>query len=170
MTLVLYEPEGPALEFIGHAGAGLYGQDPVCAALSMLLYTLIRAVPQARVHAGDGYCRVDCAPRPAPAPGGDAPEASGNSTRFDTAMRDVELSQSPPIRIPAQRIRIGKEKEGSIVQLSPTGGSGTVRASFDVVLGGLELLAESFPAHVRLQRRNPGGSGRQKEEARCTRN
>ena len=131
MTLVLYEPEGPALEFIGHAGAGLYGQDPVCAALSMLLYTLIRAVPQARVHAGDGYCRVDCAPRPAPAPGGDAPEASGNSTRFDTAMRDVELSQSPPIRIPAQRIRIGKEKEGSIVQLSPTGGSGTVRASFD---------------------------------------
>ena len=66
MTLVIYEPEGPALEFIGHAGAGLCGQDPVCAALSMLLYTLIEAVPQAAVSSGDGYCRVDagfCCPK-----------------------------------------------------------------------------------------------------------
>ena len=34
MTLVTYEPKGPALEFVGHAGAGLYGQDPVCAELA----------------------------------------------------------------------------------------------------------------------------------------
>ena len=59
MTIVSYEPERPALEFVGHAGAGLYGQDPVCAALSMLMYTLIAACPEARVYSGDGYCRIE---------------------------------------------------------------------------------------------------------------
>lgn len=59
MTLVIYEPETPALEFIGHAGAGLYGQDPVCAALSILLYTLAASVPEARASFGDGWARVE---------------------------------------------------------------------------------------------------------------
>ena len=58
MTLVIYEPETPAMEFIGHAGAGLYGQDPVCAALSILLFTLIEGTPGAMLRSGEGYCRV----------------------------------------------------------------------------------------------------------------
>ena len=95
MTLVTYEPELPALEFVGHAGAGLRGSDPICAALSMLMYTLIEACPEARVRSGDGYCRIE--------------------------------------------------------------GSGRERASFDVVLGGLRLLAESYPAHVRLIDRSGKG-------------
>ena len=98
MTLVIYEPEGPALEFIGHAGAGLCGRDPVCAALSILMYTLIEAVPTAAVSSGDGYCRIDAAfCRP----------------------------------------------ESSVKQ--------NTRASFDVVLGGLRLLAGSFPQYVQLK-------------------
>jgi len=47
------------MEFIGHAGAGPRGQDPVCAALSILMYTLIDCVPGAKISSGDGYCRVD---------------------------------------------------------------------------------------------------------------
>ena len=58
MTRVRYEPKVPALEFDGHAGAGVAGQDPVCAALSILLFTLVEAVPGAQLRAGDGYCRV----------------------------------------------------------------------------------------------------------------
>ena len=98
MTLVIYEPEGPALEFIGHAGAGLCGQDPVCAALSILMYTLIEAVPTAAVTSGDGYCRIDAA-----------------SCRPESSVKQ------------------------------------NARASFDVVLGGLRLLAGSFPQYVRLE-------------------
>ncbi len=109
MTLVLYEPEGPALEFIGHAGAGLYGQDPVCAALSMLMYTLIEALPAARVRSGDGYCRIEAEQGLAAAP-----------RRTET------------------------------------------EAAFRVVLGGLRLLAESEPRHVRLLYRHGAQSNRRK--------
>ena len=59
MTLVVYEPETPAMEFIGHALAGPPGGDPVCAALSILMYTLIAALPAPRVRSGEGYCRVE---------------------------------------------------------------------------------------------------------------
>ena len=58
MTRVTYEPNLPAIAFHGHAGAGLRGQDPVCAALSMLLFTLVEGVPGAQIRSGDGYCRV----------------------------------------------------------------------------------------------------------------
>ena len=58
MTRVRYEPRLPALEFEGHAGAGIRGRDPVCAALSILLFTLVEGVEGAQLRAGDGYCRV----------------------------------------------------------------------------------------------------------------
>ena len=50
MTRVRYEPKLPALEFSGHAGAGVRGQDPVCAALSMLSMTLERRVTELAEH------------------------------------------------------------------------------------------------------------------------
>ena len=59
MTRVLYEPGKPALTFSGHAGAGEYGHDLVCAALSILQYTLREALPEASVQGGEGYCRVE---------------------------------------------------------------------------------------------------------------
>ena len=111
MTLVLYEPEGPALEFIGHAGAGARGQDPVCAALSMLMYTLIEALPWARVSSGEGYCRIEAGER-----------CASRSRREETA------------------------------------------AAFRVVLGGLRLLAESEPRHVRLLYRHVAQSKGGKHE------
>lgn len=58
MTRVTYEPRLPALEFRGHAGAGPRGKDPVCAALSILLFTLFEAEPAAMVRLRDGWCRV----------------------------------------------------------------------------------------------------------------
>ena len=58
MTRVRYEPRLPALEFEGHAGAGIRGRDPVCAALSILLFTLIEGTPGAMLRSGEGYCRV----------------------------------------------------------------------------------------------------------------
>ena len=60
MTRVLYDPAAPEMVFSGHAGAGTYGQDPVCAALSMLMFTLLEALPAEGVerHLADAYCRV----------------------------------------------------------------------------------------------------------------
>ena len=57
MTRVVYEPDLPAIEFDGHAGAGLRGRDPVCAALSILLYTLAES-PGVRARFGDGRARL----------------------------------------------------------------------------------------------------------------
>ena len=89
MTLVIFDPQRPALEFFGHAGAGLRGQDPVCAALSILLFTLIDALPDARVSSGDGWCCVDAG------------------------------EHENPIEARRQRARLGMEAGGSTAQLSP---------------------------------------------------
>lgn len=58
MTRVRYEPALPALEMDGHAGAGARGRDPVCAALSILLFTLADASEAATLRLSDGYARV----------------------------------------------------------------------------------------------------------------
>ena len=58
MTRIVYEPGLPALEFSGHAGAGVRGRDPVCAALSILLFTLCEAEPGAQIRMRDGWVRV----------------------------------------------------------------------------------------------------------------
>ena len=58
MTRVVYEPRLPALEFSGHAGAGPRGKDPVCAALSILLFTLFEAESAAQLCLRDGWCRI----------------------------------------------------------------------------------------------------------------
>ncbi|MCR5577219.1 MAG: ribosomal-processing cysteine protease Prp [Oscillospiraceae bacterium] len=46
MTRIVYDPAQLRLEMEGHAGAGVYGQDPVCAALSMLGMTLEKRVSE----------------------------------------------------------------------------------------------------------------------------
>ena len=58
MTRVRYEPTLPALEMDGHAGAGKRGRDPVCAALSILLFTLADANEASTLRLSDGYARV----------------------------------------------------------------------------------------------------------------
>ncbi len=60
MTKVRYDPSAPEMEFSGHAGAAGAGRDPVCAALSMLMYTLMEALPAegSERWMGDGVCRV----------------------------------------------------------------------------------------------------------------
>ena len=49
--------EDNALTVSGHAGAGEYGSDIVCAALSILMYTA-RAIPGAAASEADGFCAV----------------------------------------------------------------------------------------------------------------
>ena len=50
MTRIVYEPAELRLTMEGHAGAGAYGEDPVCAALSMLSMTLERRVTELAEH------------------------------------------------------------------------------------------------------------------------
>ena len=191
MTLVIYEPEGPALEFIGHAGAGLCGRDPVCAALSILMYTLIEAVPTAAVSSGDGYCRIDAGTEKNQTAaqrsgcglekeeGGSrsaafvTPHGSGaERASFDVGYCRIEASTGKN-QTAAQRSGCGLEKEEggsrSAAFVTPHGSGAerassdaafcrpessvkqNTRASFDVVLGGLRLLAGSFPQYVQLK-------------------
>ncbi len=58
MTRVVYEPSIPAMRFAGHAGAGRAGSDPVCAALSMLMYTLLENLPDCEREMAEGFCAV----------------------------------------------------------------------------------------------------------------
>lgn len=46
--------------FSGHAGAAEPGRDPLCAALSILMYTLLAALPAGETERelDDGCCRV----------------------------------------------------------------------------------------------------------------
>ena len=60
MTRIVYKPAKPSLRMEGHAGGGEPGRDPVCAALSMLMYTLLAALPAegTRRELADGSCFV----------------------------------------------------------------------------------------------------------------
>ncbi len=48
MIEVVYRKKEQLLTVKGHAGAGIYGADPVCAAVSILVYTL-----------GENLCALD---------------------------------------------------------------------------------------------------------------
>ena len=60
MTRICCDLRRPEMRFEGHAGAGAPGQDPVCAAVSILMYTLLAALPAegTRRELADGRCRV----------------------------------------------------------------------------------------------------------------
>lgn len=53
MTRVEYSPATRRLRLTGHAGAGERGSDPVCAALSILVYALLDAGAEGRVERGE---------------------------------------------------------------------------------------------------------------------
>lgn len=60
MTTVVYSPADGLVSLRGHAGAGEKGRDPVCAAVSILMYTLA-ALPGAKLHLGEGWAVVELA-------------------------------------------------------------------------------------------------------------
>lgn len=68
MTRIGYDREGLRLTMEGHAGAGIYGEDPVCAALSMLMMTLQRRMEdraekaQPTFSRGPGRFEIQCDP------------------------------------------------------------------------------------------------------------
>ena len=69
MTRVYYEPENYRLMIRGHAGAGQFGEDLVCAGISTLGWTLIRAALMRddyhaayRADDGTGVIDVRCEP------------------------------------------------------------------------------------------------------------
>lgn len=53
MTRIEYSPAARRLRLTGHAGAGERGTDPVCAALSILVYALLDAGAEGRVERGE---------------------------------------------------------------------------------------------------------------------
>lgn len=53
MTRIEYSPAARRLRLTGHAGAGERGSDPVCAALSILVYALLDAGAEGRVERGE---------------------------------------------------------------------------------------------------------------------
>ena len=61
MTTVVYSPGDGLVSLRGHAGAGEKGRDPVCAALSILTYTLA-ALPGAGLRLGEGWAVVALPP------------------------------------------------------------------------------------------------------------
>lgn len=82
MTLVIYEPQTPAIELIGHAGFAPRGQDTVCAACSILMFSLLRAMPSLRFSSGDGYARLS---------GESLPQSEKRQAAFDFCAGGYEL-------------------------------------------------------------------------------
>lgn len=68
MTRISYDRENLRLTMEGHAGAGVLGADPVCAALSMLMMTLQRRMEDRAEEAlpmisrGPGRFEIACEP------------------------------------------------------------------------------------------------------------
>lgn len=68
MTRVSYETGNHCMTMDGHAGAGEYGHDIVCAAASILMHTLEatvmdnQTVLQPSVSKRKGYARIQCEP------------------------------------------------------------------------------------------------------------
>lgn len=66
MTRVIYDSENLSLTVTGHAGSAEYGSDLVCAALSVLCYTVEEALEQEweitvpTVDRADGEIRISC--------------------------------------------------------------------------------------------------------------
>lgn len=54
MTVVVFDRESGTVSMRGHAGAGERGGDIVCAALSILMYTLA-AIPGAKLRSGPAW-------------------------------------------------------------------------------------------------------------------
>lgn len=53
MTRIEYSPAARRLRLTGHAGAGEPGRDIVCAALSILMYSLVASGAEGRVERGE---------------------------------------------------------------------------------------------------------------------
>lgn len=70
MTRAVYDREELRMSLEGHAGAGVKGQDPVCAALSMLAMALERRVKEREeeylpaVSRSPGRVVIACSPEP----------------------------------------------------------------------------------------------------------
>lgn len=71
MINIRYDKEKFCLELEGHAGAGIPGQDLVCCAASILVYTLAANVrrmrhcgwlEEARICLAPGDARISCSP------------------------------------------------------------------------------------------------------------
>lgn len=71
MVEVTYYPKELRMEIKGHAGAAEKGKDIVCSAVSMLAFTLARAVEESSdmmesepvIHIDDGDVVISCVPK-----------------------------------------------------------------------------------------------------------
>ena len=127
MTSIRYDPGVPEMRFSGHAGAGEAGADPVCAALSILMYTLAseeaHSAPFPHLHGKTAH----------PFP----PSSFTPSKRNDFAGGPEEAHSAHELHVETAdgfcRIRGGEP------------------AVYEVIAAGLRMLAENWPAHVRWE-------------------
>lgn len=64
MTKIIYDTDTLSITMIGHAGAGEYGHDLVCAALSILKHVLQMSLHEAEITEDDGFFNVVAPPTP----------------------------------------------------------------------------------------------------------
>ena len=89
MTRITYDREELRLEMEGHAGAGPKGADPVCAALSMLMLTLVARMREREeetlpaVSQAPGHFMICCRPEEG--------EAALCRESFDTVFAGLAL-------------------------------------------------------------------------------
>ena len=127
MTAVVYDPKTPEMRFEGHAGAGRAGADPVCAALSILMYTLAseeaHSAPFPRENGKTAHPFPPSSFSPAKRNGfAGGPEEAHSAPKLCVEMADGFC-----------RIRGGE------------------RAVYEVIVAGLRLLATEKPEHVHLE-------------------
>ena len=107
MTRVVYDSSDFTLTMDGHARSGIIGEDLVCSALSMLMYTLEAALTDHKeallpsIGKADGHARFHCSP------------TKGNKTMcktiFATIFSGFELLAN---QYPQNVTAIKREQEG----------------------------------------------------------
>lgn len=127
MTSVRYDPAVPEMIFSGHAGAAEAGRDPVCAALSMLMFTLAseeaHSAPFSREKGKNAHPFPPSSLSPSKREGFAGGPGGANGTR--------ELC----VEIQDGYCRV----------------CGGERAVYEVIAAGLRLLAAEYPEHVSLE-------------------
>ena len=163
MTAVVYDPKTPEMRFEGHAGAGRAGADPVCAALSILMYTLAseeaHSAPFPRENGKTAHPFPPSSFSPAKRNGFAGGREEAHSAPFPRENGKTAHPFPPSSFSPAKRNGFagGPEEAHSAPKLCVEMADGFCRirggerAVYEVIVAGLRLLATEKPEHVHLE-------------------
>ena len=135
MILITYYRDIPGIGVFGHAESGESGHDLVCAAASMLVYTLGQYVKNPDGVTDEDFYEEDPAEEdPAEEDFTERENPDNDFFREDVSKRGKVLELFPGMAIIRCRAEGEEEEE--------------VRAVFDAVCNGFVLLARQFPENV----------------------